>query len=94
MVETENRKVRCKPLRLLTPLVGNLFNNTWSSFRMVAWEQQQDEEKEEWYHIYPDEKISPDDPLLDTLAKLGSYCGLSFDQSTQAIRFFIADLCH
>ena len=46
-----------------------------------------DVEKKRWYHLYPDERIAPDDPFLDSLhAELGSYvCRLSFNQSSQAI---------
>ena len=45
-----------------------------------------DVEKKEWYHLYPNERIAPDDPLfLDPFyAKLGSYvCGLSFHKSEE-----------
>ena len=44
-----------------------------------------DVEKERWYHLYPDERIAPDDPLfLDQITpELGSYvCRLSLNQSS------------
>ena len=34
-----------------------------------------DVEKREWYHLYPDEEIAPDDPLFGhDLCKIGTIC--------------------